>query len=37
MLSSKSSKYVLANIKYVCNISIKSQLTNLSIDMFFLN
>ena len=33
MLSLRSSKYVLANMKYVCNISLKSQLTNLSIDI----
>ena len=29
----RRSKYVLANMNYVCNISLKRQLTNLSIDM----
>ena len=33
MLSLRSFKYVLTNMNYVCNISIKSQLANLSIDM----
>ena len=33
MLSLRSSKYVLANMNYVYNISTKSQLTNLFIDM----
>ena len=33
MLSLRSSKYILANMNYVYNISIKTQLTNLSIDM----
>ena len=33
MLSLRSSKYVLANMNYVCNIPIQSQLINLSIDV----
>ena len=33
MLSLRSSKYILANMNYIYDISIKRQLTNLSIDM----
>ena len=34
MLSFRSSKYILVNINYVYNISIKSHLTDLPIDIF---
>ena len=33
MLSLRSSNYILANMNYIYDISIKRQLTNLSIDM----
>ena len=34
MLSLRSSKYISANLNYVYYISIKNQLTNLSIDIY---
>ena len=33
MLSLRGSKYILANINSVCNISIQSQYTQPSIDI----